>query len=191
MVDVYVSWYSEEKTKKDKYLYRNTLVKIYNIATHIDCHKYHKISWQPLDSSRKLNFNTAICSGNKRKRLNSDYIKMQSASRNLSSRYLINADLNLLADGRYLMSQGNEFQRRVPWDQKNFNPKSVHDGGTTSSLPFLLDVLLWHFLNKGARYAGWPILMILYINTAAQYVLPPRNSSQSSFLLYGLICSSS
>ena len=82
MVDVYVSLYSEEKAKKkkDKYLYRNTLDKIYNIATHIECHKYHKISWQPPDSSRKLNFNTAICSG---KRLNSDYIKMQSASLDL------------------------------------------------------------------------------------------------------------
>ena len=45
---------------------------------------------------------------------------MQSASRDLSSRYLIIADLNLVADGRYLMSQGNEFQRRVPWDQNKF-----------------------------------------------------------------------
>ena len=124
---------------------------MYNIANHIECNKYHKISWQPPDSSRKLNFNTAICSG---KRLNSDYIKMQSASLDLSSRYLNIADLNLLADGRYLMSRGNKFQRRVPWDQKDFNPKSVRDGGTTSSDPFLLDVLLWHFLNRGTRYVG-------------------------------------
>ena len=139
------------KQQKNKYLYRNTLVKIYNIATHIECHKCHKISWQPPDSSRKLNFHTAICSG---KRLNSDYIKMQSASRDLSSRYLIIADLNLLVDGRYLISRGNELQRCVPWDQKDFNPNCVRDGETTRSLPYLLDVLLWHFLNRGARYAG-------------------------------------
>ena len=37
----------KKNKKKDKYLYRNTLVKIYNIATHNECHKYHKISWQP------------------------------------------------------------------------------------------------------------------------------------------------
>ena len=149
MVDVYVSYFENKQKKRSIYI-ENTLVKIYNIATHIECHKYHKISWQLPDSSRKLNFNTAICSG---KCINSGYIKMQSASRGLSSRYLIIAGLNLLADGRYLMSRGNEFQRRVPWDQKDFNPKSVRDGGTTSSLPFLLDVLLWNFLNRGARYA--------------------------------------
>ena len=138
--------FRKKKQKKISIYIENTLVKIYNIATHIECHKYHKISWQPPDSSWKLNFNTTISSG---KRLNSDYIKMQSASLDLSSRYLIIADLNILADGRYLMSRGNEFQRRVPWDQKDFNTKSVRDGGTTSSLPFLLDVLLWHFLNRG------------------------------------------
>ena len=87
----------------------------------------------------------------------SNSYRMSQISQNyfdLSSRYLIIADLNLLADGRYLMSRGNEFQSRVPWDQKDFNPKSVRDGGTTSSLPFLPHVLLWHFLNSGARYVG-------------------------------------
>ena len=35
----------KKKTKKKISIYiENTLVKIYNIATHIECHKYHKLA---------------------------------------------------------------------------------------------------------------------------------------------------